>query len=245
MTCDIFIRSYAKDFEWLGYCLASIAKYCRGFRRVVLAVPRSSLAALGRLPPAPLEIDLRECPNFRDDYLGQQVTKLTADVQTDADLICHVDSDCVFHRSTTPQDLLADGRPRILMRPCRLLARDHPWSAPTEQFLGWPVEHDFMRHPPFTYPRWIYAEVRAHAFRRHGVDIGTYVTRQPPRGFSEFNVLGAYAYRYHRAQFAWVDTSRDDAGAPLCHWYWSWGGLDASRRAQIEFHLGARSAYPT
>jgi len=39
-TCDIFIRTYPNDYEWLNYCLESIRKYCSGFRRCGWCHPR-------------------------------------------------------------------------------------------------------------------------------------------------------------------------------------------------------------
>ena len=32
---DVFIVSYAKDAPWLEYCLRSIDKYARGFRKTI------------------------------------------------------------------------------------------------------------------------------------------------------------------------------------------------------------------
>src|SRR5947209_4154135 len=110
-TCDLFIRSYWKDLEWLRFCLASIQRYCHGFRSVIVVVPRSTAPWLRRvsLPP---HVRVEFCRDYPDDYLGQQVTKLLADNFSDADYICHVDSDCVFFRPTSPEDLIVDGKPR-------------------------------------------------------------------------------------------------------------------------------------
>src|SRR5215470_19835192 len=105
---DIVIRSYYKDFQWLGYCLTTIRKYARGFRAVVVVIPRSSAGAFRRCRIEP-DI-LIECDNYRDDYLGQQITKLHADKLTNADFITHVDSDVLFVRTTHSQDLFQNGR---------------------------------------------------------------------------------------------------------------------------------------
>ncbi|MEU1817001.1 hypothetical protein ABZ543_17660 [Streptomyces roseifaciens] len=42
------------------------------------------------------------CPDYAEDYLGQQVTKVLADRLTDADFIAHLDSDCVIRRVRDP-----------------------------------------------------------------------------------------------------------------------------------------------
>jgi hypothetical protein len=233
-TCDILIRSYWRDFGWLAYCLASIEKHCHGFRSTIVVVPSSSSARLRRLGDSLSRVRIELCDEYRDDYLGQQVTKLNADALTDADLVCHVDSDCVFVRDVSPLDLLRGGKVRVLMRPTALLGRHRPWHRSTEEFLGWSVAYDFMQHPPFTYPRWLYAHVRRHCVAVHGVALADYVASRPPRGFSEFNVLGAFAYERERDRFSWVDTSREDAGEPSCRWYWSWGGIEPSIRSELD-----------
>ena len=232
MTCDLFIRSYWKDLGWLRYCLEAIAVYCHGFRDVVVVAPQLSRARMERanLSPGARFLWHRD---YADDYLGQQATKLQADLHTDADLICHVNSDCVFNVRTTPEDLMQGGRPFIARRSIEALGGRSPWRAPTEKFLGWPVSHDYMYHPPFLYPRWLYAKVRSHAMTVHGVDIEAYLAAQPPRGFSEFNVLGALAWARHRDDFVWID-AEGAPPAPRCRWYWSWGGIDPATRREIQ-----------
>jgi hypothetical protein len=96
------------------------------------------------------------------------------------------------------------------------------------------VRDDFMYHPPFTFPRWLYPRLREHAVAEHAVDLETYIAAQPPRGFSEFNVLGAFAWAHYRDRFVWVETTIEPLRDPHCRWYWSWAGLDAQTRSEIE-----------
>jgi len=232
-SCDILIRTYHRDLEWLGYCLSSIEKFCTGFRSTLVMVPKSTIPWLARSGISTDATRLVVCPDYKDDYLGQQVSKLYADVVTDAELICHVDADCLFSRPVTPGDLSPRGKVRILMAPAAALGRQYPWRRPTEKFLGWRVEYDYMRRPPFTFPRWLYDEVRTFCLEVHGVTLDRYIVSQPPRGFSEFNVLGAFAFERHRDRFDWVDTAEEPSPAELCRWFWSWGGIDAGTRDQI------------
>lgn len=178
------------------------------------------------------------CPDYRDDYLGQQVTKLHADEFTDADFICHVDSDCVFTRPTKPVDLFQGRLPRVNMTPYATLDRHLPWRGITEAFIGERVEYEFMRDPPYTFPCWLYGAVRRHALSRHGTSIDQYVVDRPPRGFSEINALAAYAYVYERDSLAWCDITRSTAPESPCRVYWSWGGIDAPTRAELVSLLG-------
>lgn len=236
MTSALFIRSYWKDLDWLALCLQAIERRCRGFSELVVAVPESSRAWVQRRRWHGV-VRFVYGPTYADDYLGQQVTKLHADRIVDADLIVHVDADCIFKRPTRPQQLAPGGRPRLATRPITELGRHYPWRAPTEAFLGFPVELDFMQQPPFVYPRWIYPELRRHCERRHGVPLEQYVVSRPTRGFSEFNALGAYAWQYHRDDFEFLPAGTPDAPPEHCDWHWSWGGITDPVRQQIEFAL--------
>jgi hypothetical protein len=236
LVCDIVIRSYFKDFRWLDWCLRSVQRFCVGFRQVVLVVPASSRE---RLEWRGLAGGVTfTCPDYRDDYLGQQVTKLSADEYTDADYICHVDSDCVFTRITRPEDLFEDGRPRVTMAPYATLDRYLPWQPITEAFLGDRLDYEFMRTPPYTFPRWLYAAVREHSLARHGVTIERYVLDRPPRGFSEINALTGYAYLHAPDALAWHDVTTGGVPEPPCRVYWSWGGIDARTERELTALLG-------
>ncbi|MCW3818989.1 hypothetical protein ONA91_31585 [Micromonospora sp. DR5-3] len=227
--CAIIIRTYHRDLDWLAYALRSVRRWCHGFTELIVVTPRFSASRVGRALPTGVRLEI--CPDHRDDYLGQQVSKLYADLYTDAAVLCHLDADMVFQRPVTPADLFTGGRPRIGYRPVGQLGRYRPWLGPTEAFLGAPVAYDFMCHPPFAYPRWLYPAVREHCLVTHGMPLDEYVLGRPPRGFSEFNALGAYAYHQHRDAFAWAGREVDP---PLCRWYWSRGGIDAATRRELE-----------
>jgi hypothetical protein len=232
-SCGILIRTYRKDLLWLEWCLAAVQRFTRGFEPVVVVLPEADLPWLRRRPPLPAGVRLRCCPAFVDDYLGQQVTKLYADEYVEADFVAHLDADCILAEPTTPGDLIPKGRPRLVMRSYADLGRHSPWRRSTEEFLGWPVHDDYMQQPPFVYPRSMYGEVRAHAREVHGMDLATYVAARPPRGFSEFNVLGAFARARHPDRFEWLRATGRDAGSGRCRWYWSWEGIDAGTRREL------------
>jgi hypothetical protein len=219
LTCDIIVRSYRKDLDWLSYCLRAIRRHAFGFRQVAVVLPRSTGPWLRRNSVVPAEVRIEWCDDYDDDYLGQQVTKLYADQLSDADLLCHIDADC------------------LLAEPTSVVDRHVPWRQPTEDFLGWQVHHDFMQQPPFVYPRWLYSAVRQHCRKRHRIELSDYVLSRPARGFSEFNVLGAYAHARHPDLFGWAEISA--APPARCVWFWSWGGLEPAVRAQIQSVLGA------
>jgi hypothetical protein len=239
MRCDIFIRTYYKDLQWLGFCLRSVRRFCSGFSRVILVVPQASRV---RLDWHGIAGDLTvNCPNYADDYLGQQVSKLLADQWSDADFICHIDADCIFSRPNHASELMHGGKPRVLFAPYARLDRHVPWQPLVQDLLGGKVEHEFMRTPPYTFPRWLYGEFRAFVRQRHGVEMEEYVLRQPARGFSEFNALGAFAFRHYPEAFHWVDEHAWPAGRRPCRVYWSWGGIDRRLRSELELLLADTS----
>jgi len=235
-TTDIVIRTYWRDFPWLELCLRSIEKFASGFRRIIVAVPQESAPYLARYPAISSQATIALTDNYSDDYLGQQVTKLHADILTDADFITHVDSDVILTDALDVRSLFCAGRPIVVTRPFASADRHWPWGRPTSTFLGWAVSCDFMCRPPFTFPRWLYPHVRSFSRATHGVELADYVKRCPPRGFSEFNVLGALAFADFPGAFEWIEQDADGRD-PFCRWYWSWEGLDRQTRSDIERSL--------
>jgi hypothetical protein len=237
MNCAIVIRSYFRDFRWLRHCLRGICRFAHGFGAVIVIMPQSSLE---RLPWQTIgDEHVLASEEFEDDYLGQQVTKLYADQLTDADYICHLDSDCVLRRPVAPTDLLVGGKVCIPFTPYIQVPFERPWQRVTEKFLRHSVEHSFMRRLPLVYPRWLYPELRRCSARLHGQELRDYILCQPPRGFSEFNALGAFAYYHHHEAFTWQPVAPDAPNEQLCKWYWSWGGLRPEILAEIEQILAA------
>ena len=220
-TVDLFIRSYVKDFDWLTYCLKSCAKSAKGFRNIHIVVPHGDQEHLAHLTKEKVHV----CPRYSEDYLGQQVTKLNADTYSDADFICHIDSDTVWTRKVTPDDFISDGKAIIYHEPYSVIG-ECPWQPIVEEALGWKPEHEFMRRPPHIYPRWIYPEMRKYLSDKHGMPFDTFIATRSERKFSEYNVLGAYAWKEHPDKFCWRHPSQDK---PVVRQFWSWGGLDKNK----------------
>src|ERR1700741_2957188 len=96
MKVDIYIRTYKNDLGWLQYCLRSIHKYVTGYRKIIVCIPENQVSLLN-------DFNLQNvitCPIYKNDYIGQQVSKLLSYKETDADYILFVDSDVCFSKPT-------------------------------------------------------------------------------------------------------------------------------------------------
>lgn len=188
-TTDIFIKTYSGDREYHKYCLQSIDKFCTGFKNVVV----------------------REGEHPRG-YLFQQVEKLHADVHCDADYILITDSDTLFTMPVTPETYMVDGKPIWLHTPFNdemlFHAGTRAWFDVMTEFFGEEPNSEKMRRQPFFFPSWLPKKLREFCYEKHGVSIEEYVMSR--KSFSEFNVLGHFAWLYHRDEFHWIDTSKDE-----------------------------------
>ena len=211
------IRSYNGDFGWLGYALRTLHARASGFRHIHIVMPASDRALLDNFTVE----KVHACRDYEDDYLGQQVTKLFADIYSDADFFVHWDSDTMLTSELTPGHLMVDRKPIIYYEPYSKVGCE-PWQPIVTEVLGWEPEYEFMRRHPFMYPRWLYGEVRAYLEERHGKPLEEYITSRPYRSFTEFNVLGAYAWEKHHGKFTWLDPS---AGPVYVRQFRSWDGL--------------------
>ena len=215
MKCDVFIRSYRGDFQWLKYCLRSCDKFLSGFGTIHIAIPASDMGVYKHHGSEVVHL----VENWDDDYLGQQNTKLHADQYTHGDFILHVDSDCIFTSPTTPDDFMVGGRAVILHED----GVETPWPPIVERTIGFHMESEYMRRLPIIYPKWIYGGFREFIKKMHGMELNEWIKIQPYREFSEFNCLGAWAWKYAHDGVEWRFPHEMPTKAKQ---FWSWGGID-------------------
>lgn len=205
MNADIFIKTCDHDAAYHRYCLESIDNFCEGFNQVVVKH--------GEHPRG---------------YLDQMVVKLHADLHCESDLVLVTDSDTIFVRPVTPETYLVNGKPIWLITPFDQHLLSHPgtkaWFHVMEEFFGEPPEFEFMRRQPFVFPRWILAELREFCLSKHGVSITDYIMNRVR--FSEWNVLGMFAWKFHRDKFHWIDTSKDPLPELTVEQFWSHDPID-------------------
>lgn len=227
MTCDIFIKSYPKDYEWLSYCLRSIQRFANGFRNVIVVTS-------GDPPPTGTAEIVHYIKESGDGYMTQQLVKLHADYFTDADFVVFMDSDTIFTRPVTPQDLIVDWKPITYFTPyASLEEKDRVWHLATSLALLEVVENEFMRRHPFVIPRGLLSELRSCFWKTHGKSVEAYVRDLGNRNFSEFNAIGAYCFKYHHDKFHWINTD-ERLDPAFVHQSWSWSELTPEIRADLE-----------
>jgi hypothetical protein len=245
-SIDIVIRSYYRDWQWLTLALRSVELFVTGHRRVVVVLPRASLPRVDlRMIRAGSGVRVRSCHDCRDDYLGQQVTKLYADRYTDADLIVHLDSDQVFVAPCDLRNRLLDGdRPRISYDTSGRRPATDGWRRCPEVFLSRQLPWDLTTPPPLLLPRQVHAQLRAYCQHRHGVSITEYTQATSTARFCELAILRGFALVSDPGGYAWVDVRGGDP-VPECRTFWSRATSPGQVAHQLPESLRAHATWAT
>lgn len=229
MTVDIFIRTYHKDLRWLDYALKSIHKYVSGYRSIIVAIPDARL--LSHLTAE----KVIQCEDLADGYIGQQFTKMTAHLHTDADAVIFWDSDVIAFESVDVSEWIVDGKPLIWKT--KYEQTETPWKPITEKALGFAVEWEYMRRMPLTYLTRTLRETCKYMEGLHGMPLRDYLNQCPHRSFSEFNAIGAFAEKYESQLYDFRDTETGALPPNKVDQMWSWSGLNASDLKKINQYL--------
>ncbi len=233
MSTSIFIVTYAKDAEWLFWCLKSIQKFASGFEQVVVAFPfrdeknlRSVVMDNGAHPLLYAE------HAHPYGHIHHCLMKCTANEYVDSDHILYLDSDCIFNQKVSPDDYFVGGKPVLLIESYESLSR-HPdgkaalcWIPGTEAALGFRPTHETMRRHPAIHSIKMLNGFRSHVESVHGVSLESFAFQQQPHrpvGFNDFNNLGSYALKFHREDYHFIDLSGHQELRPVdkVTQYWS------------------------
>jgi hypothetical protein len=164
------------------------------------------------------------CEDYIDDYLGQQISKLYADEISDADYLIHLDSDCVFVRHTLVwEDLFREEKPIHIYRNRSIRPIIDGWRNSIPNVLGIDTDKEFMVTLPAVYPRGIYVALRQFVMIRHGLKMSDLILAQRPDQFSEFSILGAYAFQYMKYCFTWIESGTESLVNWPCVQFWGRG----------------------
>lgn len=234
----IFIRTFKRDIVWLDYCLQSIHKNLKGWDEIILCIPENQARHLAHVKDTKIILS----PVFKDDYIGQQVSKLLAYQHTTSDYILFVDSDLVFLPGADVNDLIHEGLPVI---------GKEPYSQPKYPAVRkWqPIVEKLFREKP----EWEYMGLNASSrlfhrstlanFHQHFPDIVEYARRQPKHKFSEFNFLGFFAEKFEPQKYCFMDIHHEKIPAIKARQFWSWGGVTPEISRELKA-LGFEQKWP-
>lgn len=225
MKVEIVCVTYARDLEWTEYFLRSVRKYASGFSGVTIIVPWDDL---GQFLPFETYRTKDGMPVVVKKYtdipgkgmLLHEVMICSADIYCPhADVIMHMDSDCLFNGPVTPTDYMTYGKPDIQMvrydkfGPGRA---EHIWRKNVMNALGYAKEeviYETMQRHPSCYHSFTYRAMRDHIEKIHKCPFDQYVVEQEnsfPQGFAEFPTLGAYSLRNYKDAYNFIEIEKPD-----------------------------------
>lgn len=241
--------TFGRDLDWLHASLQSFRKHASGFSEVVIVVPTYDLdrfmpfEKLYGTPECPVLVkQFIEMPN--KGFIHHLAMKCYADVYSpSADLILHMDPDCLFSKPVTPDDYMVRGKPVLVIESYDEIKKYHEaryhWKEVTEMAVRFNTPYETMcRHPALHYKS-LYKATRDHIEALHHTPFLNFVLMQQnrfPQGFGEFNTLGAIAYEFYKDRYHFHDRG-DKRGAsdpePKVWQGWSYTGVHAPDNASV------------
>jgi len=211
MKTSIITVTYDKDLEFLKYNLKSIKKFCQGYHENIIVIDdHNNDCTKTRKYLDSIEqkyIVNNEAKHLPIGYIRQQYMKYFMDDYLGSiDYVCSVDSDNIFNGNNEPSCFFNNGLPVIGMQKWSDM-KCHSFRQCANKTLGFDVPYNFMRRMPLVYPLWLFKEVRDYIEKEHSQSFLSYFRNL--KHTSEYNILGAYAYKFHRDSFYWVDVIDD------------------------------------
>jgi len=237
---SIYIRTYKRDIAWLDLCLQSIHQNLQGWDEIVVGVPEGQIDHLRYLATERRIV----CPYFLMDYVGQQVAKLQAHRYVRGEFVLFVDSDVIFLPGAKVSDFFVDGLPLVEKRRYVALQKDGmaatKWQQAVENLYGENPEWEFMQG----HGTRLYRVSTLRDFSDKFPTIETYARHVPKRLFSEFNLLGYYAWKYEHDRYAFRNIDATPARLPASKQFWTVDGLTPATLAELAA-LGFHPRWPS
>ncbi len=234
MKTALLWNTYGGDAEWFKYSARSFTKFASGWDYAKCIVPSRDAALF--------EPTCKEHNIFLatyDEWPGKgfnhhQFLQCCGDQHfpADAEVIFHIDADCVFGAPCTPADWIHDGK---ILLPFRDFAeflktpleRDeiqtfmgftgktidfnrgcYMWKFAADLALGWSVIRETMQWMPIIHHRDVYLQTRRLVESHQRTSFELYIKscrNSFPQTFCEFNTLGAVAHRFFENRYRWWD----------------------------------------
>ena len=210
MKVSIITVAHDKDLEYLKLNLQSINKFCKSYHENIVVIDdhkndcdqtRQYLDSINQK-----YIVDTTAKNIKIGYIRQQYMKLFSEqhVCSDTDFICHVDCDNLFFSVHEPSVYFEGPLPVLGIQSWSTMNKI--FKPVTDQTLEYESDFNFMRRMPLVYPAQLFHELRSYITELKG-DLIEYLNTLPT--ISEYNLLGAYAYKFKRDSFHWVDVKKN------------------------------------
>ena len=247
---DIFIKTYHKDFVWLYYCIKSIHKFAKNFRKVIIVsdndgneVPKIITDIM------PLDVFYTDLPStlptnlkMSIGYVWQQVVKLQWMEYSDSDAVLLLDSDWMISGDLSAKDLVdEDGKFHWFYRDWNLAEDAICWKIPTTIFLQREPRYEAMCLPGYIFEKNTTKRFIDYVMKIHDkTTLWDIFTVPNIQSFSEYNAYGNFIDSvdegnnvYHKKVNITNYTPFYNSNIVVS---WSWGGLkdeDRKRREEI------------
>ena len=200
-TIDILYVTYRHDLEWFQWSLHTVEKNLTGYRKIVAVAPEQDRDVFEQIEG----VEWHFIPDWPGrGYFWQQWVKIQAWKYTDAELICHIDSDVMVLKPLAIEELMSGGKPCWMWQSYSQLPLEVPWQSITQLLIGTPVHKEYMRAFPFLIDRATHQCTETFLVDRFGCSLENLIWNAA--GFSEFNIMGAVAEACHRDRYEWFDT---------------------------------------
>ncbi len=195
-----------------------------------LPLPKGAWQRALSLPRREIFVSLR-CPPVRG-WIAQQITKIAAARDTDADIVVHIDSDSAFVRPFTAALFHADGKVRCYHHPDAPHPPSHvPWHESASRLLGLPHSQNHGADYIDGLVPWRVGTVRSMTDRIEAVTGREWrLALARTTHFSEYVLYGVYSEKIAEAS---ADTAGrlDFTSTSLSHSIWT-GSLADERDRQ-------------
>lgn len=206
---EILIVTFARDMEFLRYCLKSIRLYASGFHGVTIVVPSHEVGLYDWVRREARVVYFDEPAG--KGMMAHEIQKCRADEWCPgADFILHLDADCMFFRRVTPADYVKDWQALIVGEPYASITNPnrHIWKKCVEDATGHTPKHDCMVRHPQVHPRQTYQATRdaVEAFTGRGFNEYVLSCRNEfPQGFAEYPTLATIGLRDFRLFYNFME----------------------------------------
>lgn len=217
---DVFYKTYNKDFNWLDYSLRSLKKHVTGYDNIHILVPKTQIAQFKeQFKSLPDRTIVHEVNEYGSGYMYQQVCKMQAHKYSDASFIMFSDSDLIYDHDINLQTFIETRKPEILYTSYDKVGDAKCWKEPTEAFIKDPQEYEFMRRNNLIYHR-----STLEAIEQYEPNL-EYIVMNSSR-FSEFNAIGAFAWKFEKDKYNFVNTDTWEYVRPKAVQYHSYSEWD-------------------